>query len=357
MRVVIAGGGTGGHIFPAISIAEEIISRSKNNEILFVGTRNGLEKEIVPKSGFNLVFINSGGIIGKGFVQKIKAVFSALHGLVSSLKIIRSFKPDIVLGVGGYVSGPTVFSAYLSFIPTAICEQNTVPGLTNRILSRFAKKIFLNFMESSKHFPEEKVVYTGNPIRSSFIHSNDSHNSSGKKGTCILILGGSQGASNINNVVPDAVSLLESDHLEIYHQTGQKDIELVENKYRDLKIKADVFSFSENIHELYKKSDLIISRSGAGTISEITAMGKPSVLIPFPYAAHNHQLFNAKYMEKAGASVIIEDSALDAKVLSDKIKKILYTDNWKKMAEQSKKLGKPDAAKQIVEELYTMVEK
>ena len=356
MRIIIAGGGTGGHIFPALSIAEEIKNRSKENEILFVGTKNGLENEIIPAKGFKMEFIDSGGIIGKGIMHKIKAVISAMVGIVSSFKILRTFKPDVVLGVGGYVSGPTVLSAYLNFIPTAICEQNTVPGLTNRILSKFSNRIFLTFVESAKYFPEKKTVFTGNPVRTGFTKNNDSHSRKNGKKT-IFIIGGSQGASRLNRVAPLALSRISADDIEIFHQTGKKDIDSVVEIYNKLNLNSNVFSFKNDIVEIYNKSDLIISRSGAGTISEITAMGKASILIPFPHAAHDHQLFNAKFMEDAGASVIIEDGLLDEARLSDEINDILNTDKLEKMSEASSKLAKPDAANQIVEELYSLMEK
>ena len=356
MRIIIAGGGTGGHIFPALSIAEEIKGRSAENEILFVGTKNGLEKEIVPVMGFNMEFISSGGIIGKGIIKKIKSVISALDGMILSFKILRTFKPDVVLGVGGYVSGPTVLSAYLSLIPTAICEQNTVPGLTNRILSKFSKKIFLTFVDSAKYFPEKKIVLTGNPVRTDFIRNNNSDPRKNSKKT-IFIIGGSKGATRLNKIVPQALSKVVADELEIFHQTGKKNEDTVKKIYKELNLNSNVFGFKNNIAEIYKKSDLIISRSGAGTISEITAMGKASILIPFPNAAHNHQMFNAKFMATAGASVIIEDDLLDEINLSNQINDILNTEKLKKMSEAASKLAKPNASNLIVEELYSLTER
>jgi len=355
MRIIIAGGGTGGHIFPALSIAEEIKSRSSENEILFVGTRNGLEKEIIPARGFKMEFIKSGGIIGKGIIHKMGAVISAMGGIISSFRILRAFRPDVVLGVGGYVSGPTVLSAYLNFIPTAICEQNTVPGLTNRILSKFSNKIFLTFVDSAKYFPEKKTVFTGNPLRNDFKESNLRDRGHRHKKT-IFTIGGSQGASNLNRVVPPALARIDVGEFEIFHQTGKKDVDTVRDIYKSLNLSANVFSFKSDIAEIYKKSDLIISRSGAGTISEITAMGKASILIPFPHAAHNHQLYNAKFLENAGASVIIEDGLLDETKLADQINDILNSDKLEKMSEASSKLAKPDAANRIVEELYSLME-
>jgi len=356
MKIVIAGGGTGGHIFPAISIAEEIMKQSDDNEVLFVGTNNGMEKDLIPSLGFNLKIINSRGIIGKGFMYKIKSIISALNGIFSSFGILRSFQPDLVLGVGGYVSGPTVLSAYLSFIPTAICEQNTVPGVTNRILSKFTKKIFVTFKDSINYFPEDKVVVTGNPLRSSLIESSLIEEEI-KSGFTVFIMGGSQGATNLNALIPGALAALKIRGLNVVHQTGRTDMEEVDKKYKELGIDAEVYTFIDDIAEYYRNSDLIISRSGAGAISEITAFGKASVLIPYPYAAHNHQYLNARFMENAGASVLINEEELTEKYLSAKIEEILIKDKLSLMSEASIKLAKPDAAKEIVEQLYSLLGK
>ena len=356
MRIVIAGGGTGGHIFPAISIAEEIMRRSDDNEVLFVGTNNGMEKELIPSLGFNLEIINSRGIIGKGFMYKIKSMISALNGIFSSFSILRSFQPDLVLGVGGYVSGPTVLSAYLSFIPTAICEQNTVPGVTNRILSKFTRKIFVTFKESTDYFPEKKVVITGNPLRSSLIESCLTENDN-KPGFNVFIMGGSQGSRNLNTIIPGALAALNKKGLKVVHQTGKNNKEEVEKRYNELGIDAEVYTFIDDIAEYYRNSDLIISRSGAGAIAEITAFKKASVLIPYPHAAHNHQYLNARFMEKSGASVLISEDELTKKYLTEKIEEILNEDRLFQMSKASGKLAKPDAAKEIVEQLYSLIGK
>ncbi len=353
MRIIIAGGGTGGHIFPALAIAEGIKSRSAKNEILFVGTKNGLENEIIPAMGFNMQFINSAGFVGKDMVNKIKAIITALEGILLSLKIIRTFEPDVVLGVGGYASGPTVLCARLKSIPTAICEQNTVPGMTNRILSRFSNKIFLTFPDSAKYFTSEKTIVTGNPLRSNFKRQN-SYETGKDRRKVIFVMGGSQGAGSLNRITPPALSKVDITKLEIFHQTGKKDEESVKKAYKELSLDSNVFSFRSDIMEIYKKSDLIISRSGAGTISEITAMGKASILIPFPHAAHNHQLLNAKSMENAGASIIIEEDSLDEINLSDQINYIFKSGKLQSMSEASLKLAKPEATNIIVEELYSL---
>ena len=356
MKIVIAGGGTGGHIFPAISIAEEIMRRSGDNEVLFVGTTNGMEKDLIPSLGFNLRIIKSRGIIGKGLMDKIKSIISALNGIFSSFRILRSFQPDLVLGVGGYVSGPTVLSAYLSFIPTAICEQNTVPGVTNRILSKFTRKIFVTFKDSINYFPENKVVVTGNPLRSGLIEGALIKKET-KSGFTFFIMGGSQGATNLNTLIPGALAALKIKGLKVVHQTGRNNMVAVDERYKELGINAEVYTFINDIAEYYRNSDLIISRSGSGAISEITAFGKASVLVPYPYAAHNHQSLNAMFMENAGASVVINEEVLTEKYLTTKIEEILKEDRLPLMSEASRKLAKPDAAKEIVEQLYSLVGK
>ena len=357
MKVILAGGGTGGHIFPAISIAEEIERRSEKNEVLFVGTKTGLEKDIVPRNGFEIQYVNSKGIIGKGVLYKLKAIFSVLTSIISSFKILRNFKPDIVVGVGGYVSGPTVLAAYLNQIPTAICEQNFIPGFTNKVLSKFVKKIFISFDDGKKFFPQNKVVVTGNPVRTDLVDATDLNFDKETDDLVIFIMGGSQGAKKLNNVVPESLKNVGTKNMLVIHQTGENDKSAVKKRYEDLEIQAEVKSFIDNIKEVYLKSDLVISRAGASTISELSIMGKPSILIPYPYATHNHQLFNAKYMEEHGASVLIEENELNSETLAKKISQVTKKDSLKKMSEAAKKVGKPEAVKNIVDELTLMIKK
>lgn len=357
MKVILAGGGTGGHIFPAISIAEEIERRSEKNKVLFVGTKTGLEKEIVPKNGFEIQFVNSKGIIGKGTLHKLRAIFSVLTSIISSFKILRNFKPDIVIGVGGYVSGPTVLAAYLNRIPSAICEQNFIPGFTNKVLSKFVKKIFISFDDGKKFFPQKKVVVTGNPVRTDLVDTIVFKSDRKTDALGIFIMGGSQGAKKLNNVVPESLKKVGIKNMLVVHQTGEKDKLFVKKKYKDLEIKAEVKSFIDNIKEVYLKSDLVISRAGASTISELSIMGKPSILIPYPYATYNHQLFNAKFMEKQGASILIEEKELNSVTLAEKISQITKKNSLNKMSEAAKKIGKPEAVKNIVDELASMIKK
>lgn len=353
MNVIIAGGGTGGHIFPALSIADEITKRSGDNRVLFIGTSRGLEKELIQNRGFDIRYIRSTGIVGKGLLAKFKAVVNAVFGVKDALGIIRSFRPDVVIGVGGYVSGPVVLAAKLLSTPTAICEQNSIPGLTNRILSRLADRIFATFEESLEYFNSEKTVVTGNPLRKDIFGKK--YPDHGKDDTItIFITGGSQGASKLNRVIPESLSKLDNKNIRIIHQTGKNDLLQVKEFYENNRLKAEVLPFIEDITDAYRRADLVISRAGAGTISELAALGKPSILIPYPYAAHNHQYLNARHMEKGGASVVIEEKELDNIIFSEIIDKILDRDKLDDMSRCTLKLAKPNATQYIVDEIVKM---
>lgn len=352
MRIIIAGGGTGGHVFPALSIAQEISERDHGDEVLFVGTQKGMENELVLKNGYTIKHISSRGFVGRGFLNTVVAFFSALKGLFDSVSIIRKYKPDVALGVGGYVSGPLLLAAVLLRIPTAICEQNTVPGVTNRILGKIVNTIFASFDSSVQYFPSKKVLITGNPIRKGIIDA--SSNSNDSDSIAILVFGGSQGAYSLNRFLPEAFSKVETDNISIIHQTGKKDYNFVKQLYSDNRLEAQVLEFIDDMASAYSKSDLVIGRAGAGTIAEITALGKPSVLIPFPYAAHDHQLENAKILEEHEASVLIEDKDATSEKLAHTLTKLMDKDKLNNMSANAKKLGRPEAAKEIVDELYKL---
>ena len=354
MRVILAGGGTGGHIFPAISIAGEIKRRDSANEILFIGTKSGFEVERIQKEGYNLKFINSGGVVRVGFIRSIEGVLSAIKGIFDSFRIIMDFKPNVVIGVGGYVSGPVVLAAFVLFTPTVICEQNAVPGLTNRVLARFVKRVFATFQMSTRYFPIDKTLVVGNPVRPEFLTLNGSFKN--HNGIKILVLGGSQGANKLNVSVPKAVGMLGRDDLSVVHQTGTRDIEDVKKAYEWYGIKADVLPFIDDIANVYRDADLVIGRSGAGTISELTVLGKPSILIPYPFSANNHQLENARVLETAGAAVIIEDRLAFPEKIAETISDLLNNNKLDQMMVQSKNLAKPNAAKDIVNEIDRIVE-
>jgi UDP-N-acetylglucosamine--N-acetylmuramyl-(pentapeptide) pyrophosphoryl-undecaprenol N-acetylglucosamine transferase len=352
MKVIIAGGGTGGHVFPAISVAEEILKRSSTNDVLFVGTKKGLENELLSKREYNMRYIRAEGIKGRGLTKGIRAAFSALSGTFDSISLIREYRPDIVLGVGGYVSGPMVLAASLHGVPTAICEQNAFPGLTNRILGKFSGRVFAAFEESSRFFPRHKMVVTGNPIREELLTFKGG-SSDGDKLT-VLIFGGSQGARTLNSVVPEVLGRLGRDDISVIHQTGSADLESVNAAYNMYGIEARVHAFIEDMAGVYSEADIVIGRSGAGTVAEITALGKPSLLIPYPYAANNHQMENAKILERHGAAVVIEDKEATAENMLEALTEALRKDKLDAMASRARELGKPEAARAIVDEIIKL---
>jgi UDP-N-acetylglucosamine--N-acetylmuramyl-(pentapeptide) pyrophosphoryl-undecaprenol N-acetylglucosamine transferase len=349
MKVIIAGGGTGGHIFPAISVAEEILKRSGTNEVLFVGTKRGLENELLSKRGYRVEHISARGIKGKGVKESIAAVLSALKGVSDSMSIIKKFRPDVVLGVGGYVSGPMVLAASLRGVPTAICEQNGYPGLANRILGKFVKKVFATFEDSVRFFPRGKVVITGNPVRQDILRGRKIIKDA--ETVTVLVFGGSQGAHKLNVSVPEAISRLGRPGIKVIHQTGDKDFEAVKNAYASHNIDARVLPFIDDMAGAYGEADFVIGRSGAGTVAELTALGKPSLLIPYPYATNNHQLANARVLERAGAAVIVEDRDALPENIAAALTNLLRRDKLNEMASHALELGKPDAAARIVNEI------
>ena len=354
MKVIIAGGGTGGHVFPAISIAEEILERSSGNEVMFVGTEQGIEKRILPEKGYRVEFIRSRGIVGKNFFQKAMAMISILAAMLSSLRILRDFRPDMVIGVGGYASGPTLLCASMISVPTAVCEQNSVPGLANRILSRFVGKIFITFEESREHLPAEKTVLTGNPIRRDLARGAAEKKPRRSAPRNVFVLGGSQGARKLNEIVPRSLAELGT-RVEVTHQTGEAHIESVRETYRQLGISAEVFGFTDDMSRIYEKTDLVICRAGSGTLSEITAFAIPSILIPLASSTHDHQLKNARILESNAAAAVIEEKELSVEGLCAVIEKTLERDTLGRMAENSKKLARPHAAREIVNQIEHIV--
>jgi len=351
MRLIIAGGGTGGHVFPAITIADEVLRRDQNDELLFVGTERGMENDLVKKRGYKIKHISSKGAVGRGVLKGVLAYMSAFKGLLQSFTIIREFKPDMVLGVGGYVSGPMVLAAALMRVPTAICEQNTVPGVTNRVLSKFVSRIFTSFPSSVDYFPGDKVTVSGNPVRREILEGTAVNKDNDV--ITILIFGGSQGAHKLNTIIPEALSKLDI-KVNVIHQTGKNDVEQVDEAYKKCGTQAQVLPFIDNMSEAYGKSDIVVARSGAGTISEITALGLPSILIPFPHATNNHQLENAKVVERAGGGIVIEEKDLNTETLLNTLNIILDNEKLIDMAAYAKKIGNPQAAGVIVDEIYVL---
>ncbi|MHB8830321.1 MAG: undecaprenyldiphospho-muramoylpentapeptide beta-N-acetylglucosaminyltransferase [Syntrophales bacterium] len=351
IAMVIAGGGTGGHLFPGIAIAEELLKRNPANRVLFIGTNRGLEKKILGGLGFTLETISVEGLKGRGALKVFASLSKIPGSLLDSLQIIRSFKPDVVVGVGGYASGPAVLAAWILRIKTVIAEQNAVPGLTNRILGRFADRIFVTFAKSQQLFPAGKTVVTGNPIRKAFLSGETGNSKEGQPFT-VLIFGGSQGAGAINRLVADSLDCLTHlrDRIRFIHQTGEHDRQAVADAYREKGFTAEVYPFIAEMAAAYNSADLLLCRAGATSIAEITAVGKAAVLIPLPSAAGDHQTKNAALLANAGAATMLPENELDGNRLASEIER-LYMDPEaiRKMEIASTSLGRRDAAAAIVD--------
>ncbi|MGZ6248498.1 MAG: undecaprenyldiphospho-muramoylpentapeptide beta-N-acetylglucosaminyltransferase [Syntrophales bacterium] len=351
MKVIIAGGGTGGHLFPGIAIAEEFLRRDQASSILFIGTKKGLEQRVLGSTGFNLHTLDVEGIKGRGITKILGALLKIPRSLIESYRLIRAFCPDIVIGVGGYASGPAVMAAYFMGVKTAIAEQNALPGITNKILGKFVDRIFVTFPETRKWFPEKKIIVSGNPVRAAFLAGiREAEKRAGK--FTLLIFGGSQGARGINTAVLDSLSYLTEikDNLKIIHQTGSADVDSLAAHYRSHGIDAEVLPFITDMARAFKSADLIICRAGATSIAEITASGKAAILIPFPHAANDHQTKNAETLIKAGAAVTIRERDISGQILAETIEKFYrHPDLIKEMEARSASLGNVRAAADIVD--------
>lgn len=350
--LMIAGGGTGGHIYPAIAIAEEYLTRDASRKVVFVGTEYGLEKKIVPKAGFPLEFISVGGLKGKSITETIRNVARLPMGLINSHRLISRYQPVAILGVGGYASGPVLMAGALRRIPTIIHESNAFPGLTNRILARMVTEAAVAFPEALERMKRRGEV-TGNPVRRDFFHvpPADVDRTSEKKR--LLIFGGSQGSRIINNTFTTALPLLEglADVLEIVHQTGPLDHERIAAAYQGTPFeRARVVPYLDAMWNEIAAADLVVSRAGAMTIGELCAAGRGAVLIPFALATNNHQEANARVMERAGGARVITEGELTAERLASDIEEIFATpEATRSMGLEARKLGVPDASQKIVD--------
>lgn len=359
MRLIIAGGGTGGHLFPGIAIAEEFKGRDAVNEVLFVGTEKGIEARVLPKLGWSLRFISAEGIKGKGVLARIRAVYKLVPGLFESIRIMKAFNPGIAIGVGGYASAPLLLAARFLGVRTAIHEQNALPGVTNRMLGKVVDRVFVTFPDSARFFHEGKVVVSGNPLRKEIVagleRSAVGSQQSEKK--TILIFGGSAGAHRINMATLEMIGQINDPaRWKIIHQTGEKDYKEVKEGYIEADWQADVRTFIDDMAAAYSAADLIICRAGATTVAELTAAGKPAILIPYPFAADDHQRVNAESLVKAGGAVMLLEKELTGERLAEAIERLLDdTEMLKKMGERARKLARLNAAKLVVDGLYKLV--
>lgn len=359
-KVVIAGGGTGGHLFPGLAVAD--ILRQRGVEVTFVGTAGGIEHRLVPLHGYPLRLIQVQGLKGKGIVQMMRNALRIPQSLLQARRILKEIAPDVVLGVGGYASGPTALIAARKGLPMAILEQNSVPGLTNRILGRFARAIFTFFPEAASHFRSDRVLQIGNPIRSALldIPFQPSHAQSAR----VLILGGSQGAHALNQLVIKALALGREQKslppFHMVHQTGKSDHDMVLKAYQEMgwnPQQLEVYPFIDDMAKLYARSDFVISRAGATTLAEMTALGLPSILIPLPTAADDHQTKNAAYLSNMGAACLLPQKETSSADLLAEIQNLVFSPSQRiKMAEASKSLGRPLAASHVADLILSWIQ-
>lgn len=352
MKVLFAAGGTGGHIYPAIAVAKEVLRRDANSTIKFVGTAKGLETKLVPNNGFELLTIESAGLKNVGLIGKLKGLLILPKSFLEARKLLKEFHPDVVVGAGGYVTGPVLLMASLMKIPTLVMDSNALPGFTNRQLARFVDKAALTFEESLKFFPNKGVV-TGNPVRNEFFEIQPK--ARGEK-VNLLIFGGSQGARAINLAMVDTLNSLPMDKLNIVHQTGELDFEKVETGYQEANWHADIRRYITDMMSEFAKADLVICRAGATTCAELAAAGKAAIMIPLPTAADDHQRKNAEALEAAGAAKMILQKDLTGESLAREIESLLNApQKITEMENSARKLAKKDAAELAVNIIESLV--
>jgi UDP-N-acetylglucosamine--N-acetylmuramyl-(pentapeptide) pyrophosphoryl-undecaprenol N-acetylglucosamine transferase len=359
MRVLVAAAGTGGHIYPGIAVAKEILRRNTNSEVRFVGTARGLETKLVRQAGFELSIIDSVGLKNVGAMARVRGLIVLPKSFGSAHRLIKEFRPDVVIGAGGYVSGPVVLTAALWNLPTLLMESNALPGWTNRVLARFVDKAAVSFEVSLPYFRGKGVV-TGNPVRREFFEIAPRRRDASR--FSVLVFGGSQGAHAINDAMVEALPKLEGlrEGLRITHQTGEADFETVRAGYRDAGWgeQADVRQYIDDMVAAFTEADLVICRAGATTSAELIAAGKAALMIPFPFAADDHQRKNAEALEAAGAIKMILQQNLSGERLTQEIGMLVREpEKVTAMEEASRKLARGDAAAAAVDIIQELVDR
>ena len=345
MRIIIAGGGTGGHVIPALAIAQQL-KKQFHAEVLFIGTARGIETRLVPQAGFPLKLIEIGALKNVILMTRVKTMFDLPLAIAASSRMLSEFDPEVVIGVGGYASGPAMVAAIRRRLPTLAFEPNVVPGFANRMIARWVSAAAVHFEETCHYFPHCKV--TGVPVRAAFF---DIPAKAGGVPT-LLVFGGSQGARAINQAMIESLPGLRAKvpGIHIIHQTGQRDYDRVHAAYQQSGISGEVHKFIDDMPETFGRADLLVCRSGASTVGEITAAGKPAIFVPFPAAADDHQNVNARALESVGAAVVVEESNLGAAYLVETIATLIGDGSrLRAMSEAAKALAHPKAVEEIAE--------
>lgn len=357
MRVIIAAGGTGGHIYPAIAIINKIKKEEKNSDILYIGTTDRMEKDIIPKLGINFVGIEMVGLNRKNLFKNISVLMKYQKAIHKSKSIIKEFKPDVVIGVGGYITAPVLYAAHKLKIKTMIHEQNSIPGVSNKFLSRFADKVCISLPKSAIYFDSNKTVYTGNPRSEEIVNVPKAFKSEFglvKNKKLVIIVMGSLGSTTMTEKLKDIIPKFKGKKYQVLLITGNN----YYDSYKDISCpdNVSIVPFLNNLINLMKNADLIVSRAGASTIAEITAIGLPSILVPSPYVTHNHQMMNAKELEEIGACKIIEEEQFSFDTLIPEIDKLLNDKElYNSMQLSTKSLGVLDSATKFYNEIRKLV--
>lgn len=358
LRLIVSGGGTGGHLFPGIAVAERFLANAPENKVLFIGTERHTDMRVLAGRNFQTASISCQGLKGKSVGARIKSLCQQPFSLIQARQLITKFKPDLVLGVGGYVTGPVLLAARLMGIATCIQEQNSVPGLANRIIGKFVDRVFISFPQSKRYFPRGKCMLSGNPVRKELLNLIQLPERTDSARETLLVLGGSLGAHKVNMLVVEALERVKkklSDTFRVIHQTGKDDEQKVSQEYSRIDIDAEVAAFFDDMACVYKEADVIISRAGATTLAEMAVLAKPMILIPYPYAADDHQRQNGQFLVEGGAARMFVQEELDPKELAEEILELFSNgEKRKRMAEAAKRLGKPDAVDVIVKDIIAL---
>lgn len=359
MRIIVSGGGTGGHIYPAITLINNIKKLVPNAEFLYVGTKKGLEADIIPREQIPFATLEISGFERHLTAKNFVVLGKALSSLVKARHIVKKFKPDVAIGTGGYVCGPILMIAALMGVPSLIQEQNAIPGITNKILAKFVNKIAVGYERAAKYFPAKKTVFTGNPIRDDILLSTRDEGlmefSLDPSKKTILVSGGSRGAHSINKAMLEVHKHFANNYrIQIMHVTGKTEYDFVKNGLEEMGLdlyrmnNIAIYPYLYDMPKALAATDIAVFRSGATSLAELTARGVPSVLIPYPFAAENHQEFNARELEKNGASRVILNKDLTSDKLIETLEEMLSSENkLQKMAQASRAMGKPNAAQTI----------
>lgn len=356
MRLIVAGGGTGGHLFPGIAVASELMQRVPDARVLFVGTSRLLDQQALADRGFELATLSCGGIKGMSSLARFHSLLQLPGAVMVARRILRGFRPDLVFSVGGYVTGPVVLAARLLGVPVCIHEQNSVPGMANRYAARLADRVCIS-LPCAPPLPVGKTVQTGNPVRQEILLAGRQEQQPKIRAT-LLVLGGSQGAHRVNMLMMEAMEMLATarENLQVIHQTGTDDQEMVAQCYQRLGVQADVVAFVQNMAGVYAKASLAVSRAGATTLAELAVMGVPALLIPYPYAADNHQATNAAYYAAGGGCLVLPESGLTGEILARSISQHLQNhEELHTMAANMKAMAMSDACERIVDECLALV--